>query len=338
LIDAMNKSGDYSPHYFDSIRGRSHDSAGIVAPLVAQLTRPISVVDVGCGTGAWAAAFKKLGVSDVLGIDGEYCDRAGLEISPEEFLPADVTQPLELRRSFDLAVCLEVAEHLEPQHAEQLIANLTSLAPVVLFSAAVPEQGGEHHVNEQWPDYWIQRFDSRGYAAYDPFRAQLWENYRVAWWYSQNLLLFVNRQAIPSFERLHRDAPTFAALPVVHPQLTDQLGWQNKTLRAAIELMTITPPQSRVLLLDEARLAAMPPIDRALNQFPDDAGAYVGPPADSTAAILAIEAKRAEGFAYLAVAWPAFWWLDFYEEFAWYLRIRCDELSRSELLIVYRLS
>jgi SAM-dependent methyltransferase len=331
----LNQFGDYSPRYFDSIRQESRRSADVIAPLVAKLTHPRSVVDVGCGTGAWAAAFKRLGVADVLGIDGDYCDRQSLEISPNEFFAADVSQPLALTRTFDLAVCLEVGEHLDAQFADQLVANLVSLAPIVLFSAAVPEQGGQHHVNEQWPAYWIDRFASHGYDVLDPFRAALWENTNIAWWYAQNLLMFVSPEATLNDECGVQ--PTFAGLPVVHPQLVSQLSWQNRTLRAAIQLANATERHARILLVDEARLASMPILGREIRQFPDVDGEYAGLPADSAAAIHALEERREEGFQYLVVAWPAFWWLDHYHGFAAMLKSGCEEITRSKELIVYRI-
>ncbi len=332
----MNQSGDYSPRYFNSIQQGSRRSADVIAPLVAKLTQSKSVVDVGCGTGAWAAAFKRLGVAAVLGIDGDYCDRQSLEISPHEFFAADVSQPLALTRIFDLAVCLEVGEHLDARFADQLVANLVSLAPIVLFSAAVPEQGGEHHVNEQWPAYWIDRFASHGYDMLDPFRAALWKNTNIAWWYAQNLLMFIGREAKLSVDEC-RVQPTFAGLPVVHPQLVSQLSWKNRTLHAAIQLANATEPHARILLLDEARLASMPILDREIRQFPDVDGEYVGPPANSAAAIHALKERREEGFQYLAVAWPALWWLDYYHDFAAMLMSDCEEIVRSEELIVYRI-
>jgi SAM-dependent methyltransferase len=332
----MNQSGDYSPRYFDSIRHASRSSAEIIAPLVLEIAKPRSVVDVGCGTGAWAAAFKRLGVSDVLGIDGDYCDRQSLEIAPIEFLPTDVGQPIELKRKFDLAVCLEVAEHLEARHADQLIANLVTIAPAILFSAAVPGQEGEHHVNEQWPSYWIQRFASHGYSMHDTLRAEIWENPSVAWWYAQNLLLFCSRDAVLGVDDSARGKPTLAGLPVVHPQLVADMSWRNRTLLAGIQIINATNSGARMLLLDEARLASLPALDREISPFPASDGEYSGPPSDSESLILALERRRAQGYQYLVIAWPAFWWLDHYRAFAAQLLNSFEEITRTEEVIVFR--
>jgi hypothetical protein len=120
-------------------------------------------------------------------------DRGRLEIPRERFLAQDLTQPLKLERSFDLAVSLEVAEHLPAESAAMFIDGLAALASLVLFSAAAPFQGGQHHVNEQWPGYWVGRFAARGYVPIDCLRRHLWEDERVEWWYAQNLLLFAER-------------------------------------------------------------------------------------------------------------------------------------------------
>jgi SAM-dependent methyltransferase len=112
-----------------------------------------SVVDFGCGSGVWLAAWQRLVVDDVIGVDGEQA-RSSLKISAERFLAADLRKPIRLGRRFDLAQSLEVAEHLPPQSASVFVETLTTHAPLILFSAAVPGQGGEHHVNEQPPEYW----------------------------------------------------------------------------------------------------------------------------------------------------------------------------------------
>lgn len=103
---------------------------------------PGKVVDVGCATGYWLAAFSSRGVGSVLGIDGDYVDWGSLRIDPASFVAHDLTHlPLPVEDRFDLALCMEVAEHLPPESATPLVAELVRLAPLVLFSAAIPDQG-----------------------------------------------------------------------------------------------------------------------------------------------------------------------------------------------------
>src|SRR5262245_37997923 len=184
----------YTDEFFDRHLEGSRRSALLVVPMIMDLVRPRRVVDVGCGRGTWLAAFRDYGAEEILGIDGDYVDRERLEIAPDEFLRCDLSRPPAVDRQFDLAVCLQVAEHLPEESADNLVALLTSLAPVVLFSAAVPSQGGTNHVNEQWPDYWAARFEDRGYKTCDVIRDRIWDCADLECWYAQNILLFSRQQ------------------------------------------------------------------------------------------------------------------------------------------------
>src|SRR6266511_1612991 len=140
------------------------------ARAMVALVRPRSVVDVGCGLGPWLAVFREHGVSDVQGIDGAWVDRSKLIIPEDRFLAVDVRRPIQLERRFDLAVSMEVAEHLPGECAPVFVDSLARLAPVVLFSAAIPFQGGVGPINEQWPEYWAEHFARNGYAVIDCIR------------------------------------------------------------------------------------------------------------------------------------------------------------------------
>lgn len=195
------------------------ESPGVVVPRVNELIGPRSVLDVGCGPATWTAAFQEAGVEDVLGIEGAWLDPDLLQIDPERLLVHDLELPLTLERTFDLAISLEVGEHLSEGAAAQLVTLLTTAAPVVLFSAAVPFQGGTGHVNEQWPAYWQEKFAARGFVAVDVLRDALWNDERVAWYYRQNLMLYVRATALADYPALARDGvpegSTVRAL--VHP-------------------------------------------------------------------------------------------------------------------------
>lgn len=195
-----------------------------VVPLLMDLLGPTSVADIGCGPGTWLAAFREQGVYDLLGVEGQWLDRLLLQIPAEQFLEHDLEDPLPVARRFDLVLSLEVAEHLPERKAPQLVDTLTRLAPVVAFSAAVPYQGGTRHINEQWPGYWAALFEARGYVPVDCLRPRLWLNEKVAWYYRQNLLLFVEEQALARVPRLARAREAHGdALPLVHPERYLQL-------------------------------------------------------------------------------------------------------------------
>ena len=176
------------------------------------------MVDVGCGTGAWLRAFVDRGVTDVVGIDSERVPLDLLRIDRDRFRTADLAHPPATDRDFDLAVSLEVAEHLPEEAADRFVAFLCSLAPVVLFSAAIPGQEGEVHLNEQWPSYWATRFAAHGFEPVDVLRPLLWDNEQVAWFYRQNLLIYV-RSADRERLSIDVDVPTLPSPPMalVHP-------------------------------------------------------------------------------------------------------------------------
>ena len=117
--------------------------------------------------------------------------------------------------SFDLAVCLEVVEHLDADAGDRVLADLCRCAPSVLFSAAVPGQGGIGHVNEQWPGYWVERFARHGFQCSGALRWTFWENDAVERWYRQNLL-FATREPARYSVLFHTPLATPRA--VVHPE------------------------------------------------------------------------------------------------------------------------
>ncbi len=212
--------GTYDEDFFSQLEFGSRHSARVAIPLVLQYVRPASVVDVGCGIGTWLAEFQAEGITDLLGIDGEYVDRGKLLIDPKRFLARDLEQPLKLDRRFDLAVSLEVAEHLSESSADAFVASLVDLAPVVLFSAAIPHQGGKSHVNEQWPLYWHAKFAAHDYVAVDCLREKLWREEQMCVWYAQNAVFYVRRDALASYPLLAEQfarAGDVVPLPLVHP-------------------------------------------------------------------------------------------------------------------------
>lgn len=210
----------YTKGFYEEIAEGSRRSAKQVVPLVLELVEPKSVIDVGCGVGAWLAVFREAGVEDLLGVDGDYVGPQLLQIPAERFQPFDLKKPFSLRRQFDLVVSLEVAEHLPAACAPGFVDSLIRLGPVVLFSAAIPFQGGIHHLNEQWPDYWADLFQTRSFVRVDCLRSKLWDNPQVDWWYAQNLQLFVKKDYLERSPRLRQEFQSGPTLPprLVHPK------------------------------------------------------------------------------------------------------------------------
>lgn len=199
-----------------------------VLPIVFDKFKPNSILDVGCGIGTWLKVAKDLGVNNILGIDGSYINKQLLKIKDSEFKEFDLNLPFNLNQQFDLIICLEVAEHVSQEYASNLIKSLCDHGNIILFSAAIPGQGGQNHCNEQWPDYWQEKFQSEGFGSYDVLRNDIWLNEKIDWWYRQNLILCIN-ETHPLAAQYKK-----GVLPLVHPELLvrkiQQLENENKNL------------------------------------------------------------------------------------------------------------
>jgi SAM-dependent methyltransferase len=191
----------YGSQFFDYNTRVSAQSAERITAILSNILHIESVLDVGCALGTWLAAWRQLGVIDIIGIDGDYVAREDLQISPDRFVVQDVGESFDLQRKFDVVQCLEVAEHIASKSAAVLIENLTRHGAHVLFSAAPPGQGGEYHVNEQPYEYWRRLFRSQGYVALDPIRPRIRGDSYVAAWYRYNIFLYVRESALPQLPK-----------------------------------------------------------------------------------------------------------------------------------------
>jgi SAM-dependent methyltransferase len=218
----------YDANFYDSSAtelGRT--SAATVADAVLGFVSPKSMVDFGCGNGAWTRAFADRGL-EYLGLDGEWVDPAWLDIPADHFQSRDLTLGVPLEQTFDLAISVEVAEHLPESSADGFVTALTAAAPVVLFSAAVPYQGGTGHINEQWPSYWRAKFEAAGYVAVDVLRRPLWDNEEVAYYYRQNISFYVRKSELSSYPKLAAANEYLqGSLPdLIHPEIWERRSKQ----------------------------------------------------------------------------------------------------------------
>jgi len=201
-------------------------SAAAVVPIVYELVKPRSVMDVGGGEGWWARAFVEAGTSQALVLDASLGELGteetiGNGVLSRRYFDLEGDESLADFGTCDLAVCLEVAEHLTEIHAPRLIGGLCMLAPIVLFSAAIPGQGGYGHVNEQWPGYWAGMFGECGYGVSDALRWAIWNDERIEPWYRQNLLLCASPMRLA--ETVGGLMPDSTPRAVVHP---DVFNWR----------------------------------------------------------------------------------------------------------------
>lgn len=211
----------YDENFYRAQKDGPLISAVEVLSYVAEFIRPHTVIDVGCGTGSWLAVWQKKFGTEIFGIDGDYVDRSQLFIDEKFFHPANLEDRINLNRRFDLAMTLEVAEHLSPARADSFVEDLTRLSDVILFSAAIPAQGGINHVNEQWQSYWAQKFLRHDYVGLDYIRPKIWTNPSVKWWYCQNTLLYIKSAEFyryPELEEFYFRHRNVTVYDKVHPE------------------------------------------------------------------------------------------------------------------------
>jgi len=217
----------YDDNFYATIREGIQSSAAALVPILIDLfPGTLSVIDVGCGEGWWSYQFVEHGVS-ALAVDGSVTDLM-MKLTPPladgaraepivRFMRADLEhEPLAKRvgARFDMAICLEVAEHLPPERADTFIDDLCALSDVVVFSAAIPGQGGTGHVHCRWQSWWGKKFNDRGYWTSGDLRLLIWNDDRIENWYRANTIV-----------ACHHDVPTpyalvgGAVLDLVHPVL-----------------------------------------------------------------------------------------------------------------------
>jgi SAM-dependent methyltransferase len=215
-VDRLSRMYDEG-FYSAQVSGSLH-SARTILPLIFTTVRPLSVVDIGCGQGAWLAAAEELGSTTLRGVDGPWVDPARLMSRRIVFSHVNLEQDIEIQDRFDLCICMEVAEHLFPQRSTAFVHALCALSDVVLFSAAIRLQGGTNHVNEQWQSYWADLFAARGFDCCDVIRPRIWDDRSIPSWYRQNALLYVARSH-PARDTWTGSAALRGPLDIVHPEI-----------------------------------------------------------------------------------------------------------------------
>lgn len=182
----------YASEYYASMdRETAIQDANQLADTIIDIYSPDNVIEFGCGTGRLLYRYTERGIT-VYGIDAS---SSALEQSklPDECLQQhDLTQPFSTEEKYDIALAIEILEHLPQKAADTVVDSISNAAKTVLVSAATPGQGGTHHVNEQPHAYWIEKFETRG-MTYQPsttekIRSQL--KLDDLMWISDNLIVF----------------------------------------------------------------------------------------------------------------------------------------------------
>jgi len=335
-MNAAEPRNAYDSQFYEFLSETARRSARRLIPVLLERLTPTSVVDVGCGTGAWLSCFKEFGVDDVSGLDGGYFAHDKLEFPVERYREVDLSRPFETTRTYDLAISLEVAEHLPEASADGFVESLTRLAPVVLFSAAIPGQGGAHHVNEQWPEYWAERFARHGFVPVDCLRPRVWRDAEVAWWYAQNTLLFCRSDWLAGNLSLSQEAERRRGEPLslVHPRKYLATLWEVELVRQAAAVARAVPPGAPFILVDDGALGSR--CGELAIPFPERDGVYFGRPADDEDALG--EYQRLKDAAdYLVVTPTGRWWLDYYAGWSCRLRREHPVVFEGDELVVFDL-
>lgn len=197
----MSQEYSYTAEFYRSVDNRAAETASLVFEILGRYVRVDSILDLGCGSGAWLLASFKIGVSKAIGIDlpssinliqKNEVFQKNLKDNSLILLERDFVSDSKSKvPKVDAAISLEVVEHLPGLVAEALVKLLTEAADYVIFSAAQPGQGGTYHINERPLKYWVQEFAKYGFEPYDPFRSILSKRKNIPRFYALNMLLFV---------------------------------------------------------------------------------------------------------------------------------------------------
>lgn len=232
--------------YNDAFYSGRHDRSFYAATTVLSLLKRFypnknfsSILDVGCGTGTWLDASRSIGATDLYGIEGDWLPDSHFS-RHATLLRKNLDESFSFSRVFDMSISLEVAEHINPSSAFTFIASLASTSNLILFSAAPPGQGGQHHVNEQPIAYWVDLFAQHNFYPRDFIREAIWNDPNIDFWYKQNILIFERNSSLSSNSQ---------PLSFIHPDLFRIYSQPNSFLALKLFLRSIYPTFTKALRL-----------------------------------------------------------------------------------------
>jgi SAM-dependent methyltransferase len=203
-----NSNKLYSKDFYIQRERNTGYAASTILEILFKKIKINSALDLGCGNGVWLSELEKRGVSKTIGVDGPWVPR-DLYLSNNEFIEHNfIDDKFEIQEKFDVVISLEMFEHIPQKRANELIETISSITDCVLFSAAIPNQGGNGHINEQWLSHWVELFRAQGFYLDDTLRPVIWNDFKIPYWYRQNIVLF---------DRNQREEQHFP-IDIIHPE------------------------------------------------------------------------------------------------------------------------
>lgn len=237
----MNKlAKKYEKFHSDEQQNNSYRSAKEFLSYLFDSYKPKSMVDFGCGAGPWLTVAYELGVKDLLGIDGEWIEGKQLNADKINYKLVDLEQPIRLEQEFDLAISLEVAEHLSEKRAKSFVADICAASNMIMFGAAIKGQGGVNHINEQWQSYWVDLFKQNNYICIDFFRSKFWDSQIVSSSYIQNTFLFISNEDKDKLN-IFRSEESNTIYNVCHPKTFDRYRYPKSKYCSLRTYIRTTP-------------------------------------------------------------------------------------------------
>ncbi len=197
--------GVYDDEFFGVNQEEGLKFAEWFIPLLRRTFQLNSLIDVGCGTGHYLHACRQSGISDVFGMEGSPFAFKHLLVPDHLVVRHDLRKPFQFDRRWDLALSLEVAEHIDDVDTDNYVRILCNASDVVVITAAPLGQGGTRHVNEHSRSWWTEKFSGAGYrydaAATDKMilgiREAKAQQKFVASWFEPNIMVFRRTATTP---------------------------------------------------------------------------------------------------------------------------------------------
>ena len=191
----------YNRAFFEGNQQEGVRMAPWFVPLLQNVFDFHSLIDVGCGTGHYLQYCLNCGIGDVLGLEGSPAAFADLLVDKRYVVMHDLRLPYTVGRRFDLAISVEVAEHIDKLYASNFIKILCDASDTVALTAAKPGQGGTAHVNEQGEEWWVEKFRRFDYGFDSTTTQMLRRGIRqareagnfVTRWFESNIMVFRRR-------------------------------------------------------------------------------------------------------------------------------------------------